>query len=405
MSELDRGLAERLREATANVTTSATAEEQIHARVRRRQRRRRLLLAGVPTVLVAGLVAGTLALTLRQPSTSTPAASPARPPLGQVPRSPSSAGSDSLAPSFGVDGPQASAGVAGGPAPERAAAWIPVAYGDAQVSVPPGSAVGQGPCASPSAPVTVFLSVGQVGSCPNEPTGLTIVRIQPMSPPTGETAPTAIINGIPVSPGYGSPSTLWYSVPALGVTVDGTGPLARQVLETLARSPRALAVGAGRSPRTPASWHRVSFEGVSVAVPGSWPVQRVAGVRSGCGPDFTLRDATGNHPSEPVAVLSLGKSMPAFSCPAYGGPVPVIAPVDGVVVNGGAQGALLGTTGSRRCPTRAGLRVCMVSGAPYGVLVLSVTSKDGKTMAVEIGLAGDGHMARTILFSLRPVGP
>jgi len=49
--------------------------------------------------------------------------------------------------------------------------------------------------------------------------------------PTGQKLVT--INGIPVYVGFGSPTTLYWTAPSLGVQIIGTGPDSSQVLHTL----------------------------------------------------------------------------------------------------------------------------------------------------------------------------
>jgi hypothetical protein len=45
-----------------------------------------------------------------------------------------------------------------------------------------------------------------------------------------------IVNGVPVYVGFGSPSSLEWAVPSLGVEIQGSGPDATKVLHTLHRA-------------------------------------------------------------------------------------------------------------------------------------------------------------------------
>jgi hypothetical protein len=45
-----------------------------------------------------------------------------------------------------------------------------------------------------------------------------------------------MINGLPVYVGFGSPAALEWTVPALGIEITGTGPLADSIVATLHRS-------------------------------------------------------------------------------------------------------------------------------------------------------------------------
>ena len=97
-------------------------------------------------------------------------------------------------------------------------------------------------------------------------------------------------------------------MPSLGVEAQASGPLASRVLGTFTRSPRAVALAGGRAPGVPRSWHRVTFGGVSVAVPAIWPVRARDGRgRFLCAPT-AQGDRRGN--AEPEAGRS-SSSIPA----------------------------------------------------------------------------------------------
>ena len=164
------------------------------------------------------------------------------------------------------------------------AGWVPVAYGDAQVSVPASFSVfypGQDPCESFSTPGALFVApipgFKRICPAPGHPRA-TLVRLVPYGGVPQKTAgeKLIIVNGVPayfVPPSSARPF-IRYFVPSLGVLVSGSGPMARRVLDTLTCSPRAVALASGGAPAVPSSWRPVAFAGLRFSVPASWPVQR-----------------------------------------------------------------------------------------------------------------------------------
>jgi len=74
---------------------------------------------------------------------------------------------------------------------------------------------------------------------------------------------------------------------------------------------------------------------------------------------------------------------------------------NGVVIDPGQYGPLQGSPDFGRCLSIHGLSVCPTVRSHYGVLVLAVHIPGmAHPVAVEIGLAGNGVVARTILYSL-----
>ena len=77
-----------------------------------------------------------------------------------------------------------------------------------------------------------------------------------------------------------------------------------------------------------------------------------------------------------------------------------IAPANGVRID--EKPWLWNPAGGGACPVVNDLRVCVSGAAPYSILVLKVTVPGrSKPVYVSIGLAGNGMVARTILYSLR----
>src|SRR5262249_56734418 len=83
-------------------------------------------------------------------------------------------------------------------------------------------------------------------------------------------APIQRINGIPVTRLPNLRGTLSYLVPSLRVQVTAVGPEARQVIGTLTRSPRAVALAPGRAFAVPSGWRWHHFGGINFAAPGAW---------------------------------------------------------------------------------------------------------------------------------------
>jgi hypothetical protein len=77
-------------------------------------------------------------------------------------------------------------------------------------------------------------------------------------------------------------------------------------------------------------------------------------------------------------------------------------PRNGVLLDSGLSPLLVAGSFSKHCLKLGGLTVCPATSLPYSILVLRVTVPGrSKTVYVSIGLAGNGMVARTILYSLR----
>jgi hypothetical protein len=117
------------------------------------------------------------------------------------------------------------------------AGWVPVAYRDAQVSVPPlfetvtSQPGGGSEILDSDSPI--FFTSGSV--CVGPPgsvgTDVCLLPLRQVPSPYASEKPV-ILNGVP---GYFGPSGDYY-VPSLGVEVMARGPLARRVVDTLTRS-------------------------------------------------------------------------------------------------------------------------------------------------------------------------
>ena len=159
------------------------------------------------------------------------------------------------------------------------AGWVPVIFGNAQVSVPATWWVlyNSPPCPTGSPPGEVFVNPPPgVFPCPVEtaPGPSTTVRFgPPTSPHSNVLGHPEVINGILVYPYPTGPQSS-YLVPSLGVEITVAGPLGQRVLHTLTWSPRSVLLEPGSSPAIPSSWQQVTFAGLRFSAPANWPVNR-----------------------------------------------------------------------------------------------------------------------------------
>ena len=281
--------------------------------------------------------------------------------------------------------------------------WTPLTYRDAQISVP-SSWVVQGPLGSVCGATThggvlfgrVYrpgLSGCQLSAGLVPPTTVFVSPLRQMP----RRAPIQRINGIPVTRLPNLRGTLSYVVPSLRVQVTAVGPEARQVIGTLTRSPRAVALAPGRAFAVPSGWRWHHFGGINFAAPGVWRVQRTS--------------SWDNCFSRPVrsGVLTLSTAT-EFGC--HGGLASLSglardwAPVDGMAVGAGRVAADAATPGQYwRCIHVHGVRACIphegVSIGAYLELIMKLPGRHVPTV-IDIGLAGTGATTRTILDSIRP---
>ncbi len=272
--------------------------------------------------------------------------------------------------------------------------WVPVAYGDAQVSVPPTWYVmTSGWCGTTWPPIIQLGNVVQNAGCsppaPSPPT----VRITPLGEvpaPYRQEQPIRL-DGISVLLGPNSVTFISYFVPSLHVEVWASGEMGKRVIETLAVSPRVTALASGSAPAIPPSWRTLALAGLRFSVPAGWPVQRTT-TWNICGlVQIALPERV---------VLDSDKTLQALPCP-FAMPFPV-TPTNGFRVDTGAQGPTGSFAPGGACRHVGGLRVCPSSTPDYSISLLKVTVPGrSKPVYVSIGLAGNGMVARTILYSLR----
>jgi hypothetical protein len=280
------------------------------------------------------------------------------------------------------------------------AGWVPVAFANAQISVPAAWWVlySSPPCPTGPPPGELFVDPPPgVFHCPAEtaPGPSTTVSFGPQRAPLSAVVGyPEVINGISVYP-YPAGPRQSYLVPSLGVEITVDGPLAQRVLHTLTWSPRSVVLASGTAPAVASSWRSVTFAGLQFSVPADWPLQRTE-TWNLCGPaQIAISEAV---------VLDTDKTFQALPCPAP--PLAAVVPFDGVRVDTGGSQSLSELIGSfspgGTCLDQSGLKACPSATPAYSILLLRVTvpSRD-KPVYVSIGLAGNGMVARTILYSLR----
>ncbi len=120
------------------------------------------------------------------------------------------------------------------------AGWKSYLYEKAEISVPGDWYVGHDTnCPDGLAPGSLLLGFPKVlENCPMIPAGISYVAVTALRAGDGYRqppfAPTpAMINGAAIYQGGGSPGSLVWAAPTLGVQVAGDGPDARTILHTL----------------------------------------------------------------------------------------------------------------------------------------------------------------------------
>jgi hypothetical protein len=275
--------------------------------------------------------------------------------------------------------------------------WVPVDFGLAQISVP----------------ATWWYDSPTVGWCPDKPIpGLVLAGEDHLPKKTClHPAPAAsfasvasagvkeladhpekpmLVNGIPV---YVQAGGLTYWAQSLDTYVHASGPFARRVLHTLTWSPLAVTETLPMQ-GVPASWRWYSFAGLRFAAPPNLPRQMTDDDPVGCPQVVPVL--------QPWVVLSTAANALSPSCLLLSAKVSFIHYNDGIVVASGPFQSVQLPKKSYWCRSLHGLRACVMSGTYGGVLelIVAVPGRSRPTL-VEIGLAGDGVVARTTMYSLR----
>jgi hypothetical protein len=203
---------------------------------------------------------------------------------------------------------------------------------------------------------------------------------------------TGKVNGIGVIRVRDARGYLTYLVPALHVRVIARGPLASRVLATLKRSPLSVVLARGRPFPVPSRWRWHEFRGIRFAAPASWGLVRNG--HWGC-PPFIARATVNLIPAANSQRPSCGVILPTAG---------LITGRNGVIAGAGSNGGA-DSPGYDGCWVLHGLRACYVADDPAEDELLAVSvfgpGRDRATL-VEIGLAGNGAVARTIFDSIGP---
>jgi hypothetical protein len=290
--------------------------------------------------------------------------------------------------------------------------WVPVDYGNVQVSVPATFSVlypgwidcgGVGVANALELGPPTASSVNCPAIRPNRK-ATTVQVLHGRSPLVLETKPSTVINRLSADPlvhDVGG-KVLGYYVPALGMAITGSGPLAGTIFRTLTRSPRAVVLAQGPSPAVRSSWHTVTFQGLAFDAPQAWPVTRTALPGSDLGIACGIYGVT--LPETKVTLSTDREPRPQYPCKATQGLLgPPLRQTEGVEVDARvASDFAFPLTFSTQCIDIHTLTACPATSPAFSILVLKVTMP-GRTTAVlvSIGLAGNGMVARAILYSLR----
>jgi hypothetical protein len=287
--------------------------------------------------------------------------------------------------------------------------WVAVAWGDAQVTVPGSWTVllesaycsTTGPGWVELGPVEFALGCGAAPGPVPKPSA----SIQPSTMTNlSHFGQVTTVNGFPIA--WNSSDGQWaYLVPALHVeiTVTGspTGDLARQIVDTLTYSPRAVALQSGTPPPVPTGWQKLRFDGLGLSLP---PADIYVVKRTNQYPVDTC-SLTGAAMPRSLAILDSDETrVPPPSCPDFSVNA---GSVFGAAGSGVEVDRRLGASSDEpqsllTCFALHGLHMCPYASPGYDILALRVSGGSVSTpMLVQIGLSGSGETARTILDSLR----
>jgi hypothetical protein len=200
------------------------------------------------------------------------------------------------------------------------------------------------------------------------------------------------INGIPVVGGMSGRSGLSYLVPGLHAGVTAHGPLARKIIGTLTRSPLAVMLERGPLLPVPGDWRWYEFAGIRFAAPGAWPLHRDDAWGDECSPVVPQR----------LVFVRTAKVPDAPSCGGDDDTAGQAAATLGVLAGSGPEAIAPHFAGGSSCLRLHGLRVCMPAPDTISQRVtLTVSLPRRRPVIVEIGLAGNGVIPRTIFDSIR----
>jgi len=297
---------------------------------------------------------------------------------------------------FASSGPESAPGLPATLAPKilrPPAGWYPVFYRGAEISVPPGWLIQARPGCTGQRDVVYVAVVAREG-CDRL---LNAIVISP-DPRAAAVSSTSEINGVPVNVTSGGGFTT-YVLPSLRIEIRASGPLTRRVMSTLARSALSVMLASGPRAATPANWRWHEFAGIRFAAPANWRQLRSSALTppDGCGngvPDQAVEYNTARELNEP----GCGASPPDVA-----GARPDNEGV--LVAHGPATPAVPARDVS--CRTSRGIRICAGPVRPYDVALDLWLSRPGagRSVLMEIGLAGTGEAGRRILDSIELASP
>ena len=165
----------------------------------------------------------------------------------------------------------------------------------------------------------------------------------------------------------------------------------------LASTSKPSVISPGPTTAIPAPWQKVTFGGLTMYAPGSWPTFRTQ-AWGGCG--LTSQPLFKDNAVE----LDTGVSAIVYHCPSLS-PNKSVPPVSGLLIDPGPNGPLPEVSRFAKRLQINGLGVDPASTVEGGMLVLAVSIPGrAQPVAVEIGLAGGGKVAHTIEYSMRASG-
>jgi hypothetical protein len=274
--------------------------------------------------------------------------------------------------------------------------WVPVDFGLAQISVPANwwyDSPTVGWCLDKPIPGLVLAGEDHLSrnTCPRPAHAASFAYVVSAGPVeiADHLWKPILVNGIPV---YLQAGGFTYYVPMLDVSVHASGPSARRVLHTLTWSPLVVVLSRQTRP-VPVSWRWYTFAGLRLAAPPNLPKVTSDDITEGC---------PGVVPGlAPEVLLSTATRAAVRRCL---GPLPEVSFIhynEGIVVASGPYQSVQ-LPKNLQCLRLHGLRACAMSGTYGGVVgvIVAVPGRSRPTL-VEIGLAGSGVVARTILDSLR----
>ncbi len=289
--------------------------------------------------------------------------------------------------------------------------WVPVDYGDVQVSVPGSWTIGAG-CPPGVGRVDVGIRPPRFCFPVRQDGQLNFVYLGYRAPDPRPGGRQVVINGRTM---FELPEAMkgeQLIVPSLSAEIIAVGPLSAEIEKTIEPSPVSTVLAGGPAPAIPSSWRQVTYGGLSFDVPPTWPIEtatQAGGSYHFCSGPYTLA-------SPPSVVEYTGEPGSGDVCfnPGITG-ISLSAPADGLAVDPEPGAPFDAEHTFTTCEAVNGLSACQVVTDPVtdtavpalesGYILLKVTIPgSAHSVAVEIGLGGNGTIARTIFHSMRSIG-